>query len=326
MGKKILLALLFLMKVGYGGLWNEDLGEALNEAYKTDKIVGLYFSESDYCPWCKKFDKEILNDEKFIGSISSCLIMVLVDFPKYKKIEQHKIQRNEALKNKYQITAFPTLVLLDSKANVITQMGYLPVSPAKYAENIKKIINEYKELSSFNFEEISTKDLKSIYEKAKKLGYDFLQKKCLEKGVKCQDNYFFLEKYSILLKQNRFDQAIRLKKKMQYLDPNNHKKTHLKLALIDFENLSEKKDLSPEKAIAPLVEYINKFGKKDKEYWRLEMMMSQYLSSRGKIKLALSHARECYKAAPSIIKKDLAKTIWYLKNKIKEEPLVKKSD
>lgn len=318
MVKKILF-FLFAFSFAHCDLWYSNLEDALSDAKKNDKIVGLYFSESDYCPWCQKFEKEILSDEKFIRSVSPYLILVLIDFPNHKKMDEEQLKKNEKLKNKYAIEGFPTLVLLDSNQDEITEIGYLPITPEKYAENIIKIIKEYQELIHTNFEKLSSGQLKNIYEKAKTLGYGRFQRKCLDRGLKSSDNYFFcLEKYASLLKQNQLDQAVKLKKRMQYLDPNNIKKIHLKIALVDFENLVEKKDLNPEKVIEPLVEYIQKFGKKDKDHWRLEMMISQYLSSKGKLKLALAHARESYKSAPSIIKKDLAKTILYLKQKMRE--------
>jgi hypothetical protein len=201
-------------------------------------------------------------------------------------------------------------------------MGYMTVGPEKYAKKILEIMELYTELKKKDLAFLSSFDLKSAYERAKSWGNELLKEKALNAGLKKEDNlYFLFEKYLSLLKSGNKKEADDIKKQIIEADPNNIQNSCFRLALIDFEVLIKTKSIhEPEEIIKPLVEYINEYGKKDKDnLWRLEMVISQFLGSKGLFKDALRHARASCKAAPSIIRKEIVQTILYLKLKIQEE-------
>lgn len=46
-------------------LWRMDLPGALSQAQSENKLVLLDFTGSDWCPWCIKFDQEVLSTSQF---------------------------------------------------------------------------------------------------------------------------------------------------------------------------------------------------------------------------------------------------------------------
>ena len=298
--------------------WYKDVFEARDVAKKEKKNLFLFFTCLDNCPWSKKFNEEILKNSIFIEKTNALFVFVLVDFP---SASNEKLKENKELKEKYKIGTFPSVLLLDLNDDIITKLEYLPLEPQKYALKLEQIVNEYNELTKCDFKNLSGDELKKTYERAKAIGCTTLKMKTIEEGVKKQEDLFFhLEKYSLLVENNKKDEANKLKKEIIDSDPKNLKKSYLKLAMIDFQNLATSDVQDPEKIIKPLTDYIKGFGKKDKEnLWRLEMMISQFFSSKGLLKEALKHARASYKAAPLIVRKELAQTIIYLKKKIEQE-------
>lgn len=163
--------------------------------------------------------------------------------------------------------------------------------------------------------------MKTSYQQARASGNDFIRDKTLNEGIKKDESlYFLLEKYTELTDKRKIDEAKIVKKEIIEKDPYNMRKTCYRLAMIDFEALSRDKTIiDPNIVIYPLLQYINDFGKKDRDnLWRLEMIISQFLCSRGLVKEALIHARASYKAAPITLKKEIVKTVLYLKHRVQE--------
>ncbi len=83
---------------------------------KGNKLVFLYFT-ADYCAPCKKFEKEVLNDEEVSKYINEFYIPV--------KITSYGMVLDDSLtisiKNKYNIIGFPVMIFLNNKDKIIFQ-------------------------------------------------------------------------------------------------------------------------------------------------------------------------------------------------------------
>ena len=64
-------------------LWRSDLPGALKQAQSENKRVLLDFTGSDWCPWCIKFDRDVLSTDKFAAYAGQKLELVKVDFPRH---------------------------------------------------------------------------------------------------------------------------------------------------------------------------------------------------------------------------------------------------
>lgn len=123
--------------------WGTDATAALTQAKKEKKLVVMNFTGSDWCGWCIKLKKEVFDTAEFGTYTKANLVLVEVDFPSKKKQSAELKKANEALKEKYGASGFPTIVVLNSEGKQVwKQVGYMPGGPkawiAKLDEAKKK--------------------------------------------------------------------------------------------------------------------------------------------------------------------------------------------
>lgn len=105
--------------------WTESFVQATREARKSDKIIMAYFVGSDWCEWCKKLDKEVLQTPMFVAWSQRNVIPLMVDFPTPEKKQPRAIaKQNEILAASYNIAKVPTLLFMDADGEVIDRIGY----------------------------------------------------------------------------------------------------------------------------------------------------------------------------------------------------------
>jgi thioredoxin-related protein len=119
-----LLSLLFCVTVlsltlRAQGVWSTDYRQALEQASRENKEILLDFTGSDWCPHCKILVEKVFSQSVFQEFANKNLILVEVDFPKSKIQSDALKKQNEELQSQYQVTCYPTLILLDSKGNEV---------------------------------------------------------------------------------------------------------------------------------------------------------------------------------------------------------------
>jgi len=303
--------------------WTENVQKAKKIAQETDRALLLAFVGSKWCPWSQKLEEEVLTHQDFIKSLKEDFILVWLDFPESTLFSTTVKEENWQLKETYNIQELPTLLLINQEGEVISHFGYIPLDAQSLANTIKEVYGDYEQikqvLEGAEFATLSSERVQELYLKAKKLDCKRYQEKLLEAGVfKGKGSYFLLEKYASLLEKGKKQEGetVELRKKIADLDPKNAQGTHLQLALLDFQKnstLSAKKSHT-KLAIAPLLDYIQQFGKTDhKNLWRVEMMIAQHLFSKGYSSRALKHAQASYDSAPEEAKAEIAQSLEYLK-------------
>src|SRR5262249_31161143 len=117
----ILLALALLSPVcarGESG-WITDYQKAQAEAKANHKFVLLDFTGSDWCGFCIQLDRAILSKPEFKDYASKNLVLVEIDFPRSKPQTVETRKQNAQLAERYQIEAFPTLVVLNGEGKTV---------------------------------------------------------------------------------------------------------------------------------------------------------------------------------------------------------------
>lgn len=104
--------------------WMTDYSSAASQAKESNKYLFLFFTGSDWCGWCKKFDSEILSTKEFVNAVGNKFVFVMVDFPMGKPLPADIKKQNDDLKKKFGVTGFPTVVILDSSQNFVAETGY----------------------------------------------------------------------------------------------------------------------------------------------------------------------------------------------------------
>ena len=281
--------------------WAKDFEVAKKEAINTNRFLVLFFSGSSV-------EEEIIRKEDFQEAVKPFFVFFKVD-----------VSNEKDLKENYNVRSSPALVIVHPQKGKIASLEYFLEDSTAYSKRLKDAIEQYKTIEKSLKDQITEEDIELLYEKVKQLGCDFLQEKLFSLA---EDSTFVLfEKYSnLVMERGYFDkEAEEMRKKLKEKDPFNVKKIYLKLAILDFQALANDESVSFDRAVSPLLDYISNFRKKDKEnVWKIEMMISQYFFSRGVFDKSLQHARLSYKAAPSSVRKHIAESITYIKQKLKK--------
>jgi protein disulfide-isomerase len=118
--------------------WLTDLPKAEAQAKAENKIILIDFTGSDWCGWCIKFKKDVLDTPEFKEYAAKNLVLVELDFPSKKAQSDELKKANKALEEKYKVDGFPTLVVLDKDGKEIgRQVGYSKGGPKAFIEKLE---------------------------------------------------------------------------------------------------------------------------------------------------------------------------------------------
>lgn len=257
----------------------------------------LVFMRPDTCPWCGKLEEEILSQKAFQKNIEG-------------KIDVQRCTSLE-MEDQFHITEVPTLILLSSKGEEITRLGYDPLTPEAFAEHLLKICSIYVAIESEmeNMQQLTLEQLKMLYQKVSAIPCNQWKEKVLEYGLQKDRGVFFLtEKYTMLkAAQSKKAHDVRL----QILERD--KKALFPLAIIDSQHRFQSNE-PISSVIKPLKRYIKKTEEKD-NVWRAHLFIAQYLIREEQWEEALKHATMAEEMAPDAEKKQAEDTLIYLKGK-----------
>jgi thiol:disulfide interchange protein len=122
-----------------GALWRSDFPGALKQAESENKLVLLDFTGSDWCPWCIKFDQDVLSTSRFAAYADKNLELVRVDFPRHTPLPADQQRVNDALAKRFGVDGYPTYVLLDSAGREMgRQVGYQQGGPNAFIAELEK--------------------------------------------------------------------------------------------------------------------------------------------------------------------------------------------
>lgn len=147
--KKVFSALLLCVMMfagssllAQGTQWYIDFDEAVAVAKKSNKILFVDFTGSDWCGWCIRLKKEVLDKKEFLDYAAKNLILVEVDFPQNKWQTPKMKQANQALAAKYGVQGYPTIVLMKPDGSVIAKTGYRRGGAAAYVTYLQKLLKK----------------------------------------------------------------------------------------------------------------------------------------------------------------------------------------
>lgn len=117
--------------------WETDFEAAKARAAKEKKTILMNFTGSDWCGWCKRLDREVFSQEAFQNFAASNLILVKIDFPKYVKQTEEVKNRNWKLAERYGVSGFPAILLVDATGTEKLRTGYIGGGPDQYVNHLK---------------------------------------------------------------------------------------------------------------------------------------------------------------------------------------------
>ena len=88
-------------------------------------------------------DKEVYQTQEFADYAKKNLVLVQADFPRKKAQSAAQKRANEALKEKYKVEGFPTLVTLNSEGRKVgEEVGYGGGGPKPLIATLEKYKNK----------------------------------------------------------------------------------------------------------------------------------------------------------------------------------------
>jgi thioredoxin-related protein len=139
--KTILNLALFLtiaITLQAGEEWLTDPVKAKAQAIKENKVILADFTGSDWCPPCKNLKASVLGTDVFTEYAKKKLVLLELDYPHHTEQPAEIKAQNAKLKQRFRITGFPTVILLDKNSKELARwVGYGGESPEAYIAKIE---------------------------------------------------------------------------------------------------------------------------------------------------------------------------------------------
>jgi thioredoxin-related protein len=102
------------------GAWTTDYEAAIKLAAEKKVPVILDFTGSDWCKYCKFLIRDVFNQKDWQDWIADKFILVQIDFPRNPELlSKDLFEQNSALREKFGVEAFPTLLVLEDDASLL---------------------------------------------------------------------------------------------------------------------------------------------------------------------------------------------------------------
>lgn len=321
---RLIIAFLFFLLPFQTSCYAADYQSILFCAQREKKPVVLAFLGDEQCACSQELVRSIFSTKAFLEGKEYLFLQVCLP-------ADSELATNEALalKERFSIEETPTVLLVDLEGNLIAPLDVTDRSAELLATTIKENYLAYLKIQEVvRAEKICPEEqLKEVYTLAKKLNNSALQDQLIQLGLaSSRDSFFLMEKYLALVKEAKDNNAQLKFLRKQIARRADAPQCQFTLALADFQakaaEVGYKKKEDPFETIAPLITYLKKFGRSDRENsWRAEKEISEFLFTRQKFSQALDYARSARETAPEEVRKELAVEIAYME-KIMASPFI----
>jgi thiol-disulfide isomerase/thioredoxin len=142
--KKLLLLPFFslLSAIAAEPVWLTDLDAAKAQGVKENKPVLVDFTGSDWCPPCKALHKNVFESAEF-AAVAAKYVLVELDYPRTKAQPAELKAKNREWQQKFSITGFPTVLLIDAKSGEVfgKTVGFGGQSAKEYLDKLASFKN-----------------------------------------------------------------------------------------------------------------------------------------------------------------------------------------
>lgn len=107
-------------------VWHDSFDAALEASAQSGKPILADFTGSDWCGWCVKLKKDVFETSEFKQWARDNVILLELDYPKRSSQPVAIKRQNAELKSRYNISGYPTVLLLNSDGEPIgRKLGYM---------------------------------------------------------------------------------------------------------------------------------------------------------------------------------------------------------
>lgn len=273
----------------------EDYQKAERVSRENDLPLAVVFTGSDWSTESEAFLSEWLFHKDRSKALRHDLVFAWLDFPELNTKEIHLVEQDYHLKEQFQVTRFPTVVLLDPSGQEITRFGYQ--AKEDFVSLVKERLFLYEHLGEKWAHARATQNEQAIlscYEDAQTLGGAALMEEVISFAAEAQVcPELLFERYAILVNEGNRNhpEARQLRQILLKSDPQNEKGIRERIALFDFQQ---------QKNAFPLENVLKQFCSHESEnFWRIHLVLSKHFYDKGNSEEALEHAQESYRYAPT---------------------------
>lgn len=125
--------------------WLHNYDDAIKKAKAEHKPILMVFAGSDWCKPCILLRKEVWDTQEFATYAKENLVLLELDFPRFKKnqLPADQVKHNEKLADTYNKEGeFPLVVLTDESGKVISKTGYKAGGPEAYVQHLNNLLHK----------------------------------------------------------------------------------------------------------------------------------------------------------------------------------------
>jgi thiol-disulfide isomerase/thioredoxin len=116
------LALFMGIGGSHAATWLSSFETAKAQSRSTGRPILMSFVGSDWCPACIQLKSTAFNSPEFAALADRELILMEVDSPRARPLALLHQQANQQLMQKYQVSALPTLLVVDAQGAMLSQV------------------------------------------------------------------------------------------------------------------------------------------------------------------------------------------------------------
>ena len=105
-------------------IWHESYEVAAAAAAASNKPILADFTGSNWCHWCVKLKEDVFETEEFKTWAHENVVLLELDYPKPDTQSPEIKKQNADLAKKYDVTGYPTVLLLSPQGEVLGKLGY----------------------------------------------------------------------------------------------------------------------------------------------------------------------------------------------------------
>ncbi len=114
--------------------WHDTYSSGVAAAQKNGKLLLVVFTGTDWIDICKIFNDEILSQPEFMGPAGEKFELVKLEYPEGNRLPKEQASELALLRDAYRVRGFPTVIMTSATGAPFAINGYVPMTPAEYAE------------------------------------------------------------------------------------------------------------------------------------------------------------------------------------------------
>lgn len=121
--------------------WYDDYAAALARARRENKPMLLLFTGSDWCGFCIRLRRTVLDKPEFRSFAYRHLVLVYIDSPRRVRLPRGLVAQNRMLREKFGAGGgVPNTLVVTPDERIIGRIGGCPRNPHDYLRRLREIL------------------------------------------------------------------------------------------------------------------------------------------------------------------------------------------